>query len=167
MKRRRKKKTSHAQACLVPFSSVSPYQHFGCKFSCVCVCVCVCFVFFFLFTNYSSMQKGAKTGRSGIHLHSYWFVLLLLCFFSENREQDGISRGQKETERESFKQQNPWVSVPQGSVWLPCGCNVFVRPSPLITIMSLERSMRARFLCLCVLSASVFVNVQEIIPLQL
>ena len=100
------------------------------------------------------MQKGAKTGRSGIHLHSYWFVLLLLCFFSENREQDGISRGQKETERESFKQQNPWVSVPQGSVWLPCGCNVFVRPSPLITIMSLERSMRAGFVCSCVLSAS-------------
>lgn len=44
----------------------------------------------------------------------------------------------KKKQHESFKQQNPRVSIPQGSVWLPCGCNVFVRPSPLITIMSLE-----------------------------
>lgn len=105
---------------------------------------------FFVFTNYSGMQEGAEgKRRSGIHLHSYWFVLLLLSlfFFFRNREQDGISRGQKETEQKSFKQQNPWVSVPQGSVRLPCGCNVFVCPSPLITIMSLERSVMAEVVC--------------------
>lgn len=100
----------------------------------------------YVFTNYPGTRKGAKTWRSGINLHSYCFVPLLLFLLPfKTRKRDGISRGHKETEQESFMQQNLWVRFPQGFVWLPCGCNVFVHPSPPITIMSLERSVRVEF----------------------
>lgn len=92
--------------------------------------------------------------------HSSTFLLVQaspVLFFPQQHEQDGISGGQKETEQKSFKQLNLWVSVPQRSVCLPCGCGVFVHPSSLITIMSPQRSMRARFLCVLV-SLCVFVR---------
>lgn len=102
-----------------------------------------------LAARFYKLSRDTERGQNLEIWHSFTFLLVCasraLFFFLKNREQDGISRGQRETEQESFKQQNPWLSVPQGSVWLPCGCNVFVRPSPLITIMSLERSMRAGF----------------------
>lgn len=100
------------------------------------------------YESFPNRDRGPKLGDLAfIYILTGFGLLLLPLFFLENREQDGISRGQKETEQESLKQQNPWASFPQGTVWLPCGFNVFVRPSPLITIMSLERAMRAEFVC--------------------
>lgn len=91
--------------------------------------------------------------------HSFTFLLVraspVLFFSPQQHEQDGISGGQKETEQKSFEQLNLWVSIPQRSVCLPCGCSVFVHPSSLITIMSPQRSMRAGFLCVLVRSQSV------------
>lgn len=81
------------------------------------------------------------------------FAFLLVCAPPPSEyEQDGISLGQKETEQESLKQQNLSENIPQRSTCLPCGRDVFVRPSPLITIMSPDISVRAEFLCLCVFS---------------
>lgn len=104
----------------MPFSSLSPYQCLGHTFFLEIIPGC---------------KKGPKLGDLAfIYILTGWCLFFSLSHFKKTGK-DGISRGQKETEQDSLKQQNPWMSAPLGSVRLPCGCNVFVRPSPLITIM--------------------------------
>lgn len=83
----------------------------------------------------------AERGQYWEIWHSFTFLLVCtspaLFFLLQEERARWNSKGPKKKQHKSFKQQNPRVS-PKGSVWLPCGCNVFVRPSPLITIMSLE-----------------------------
>lgn len=112
---------------------LTPYQQLVCTF---------------LHIIQNHREKRSPTIRSLVFIYILAALLLSSFFSSSRREQDGISTGQKETEQEPFKLQNPGTSVPQGSVWLPCGCDVFVRPSPVITIMSLERCMRAELMCI-------------------
>lgn len=75
-----------------------------------------------ILTNDFRIQREAKAWISGIHLHSYWFVLSLLSFLFFFQE-DGISRGLKETEQESFKQKKTqaWSSHRD-----PYGCRAVV-----------------------------------------
>ena len=121
MKRRRKKKTSHAQACLVPFSSVSPYQHFGCKFSCVCVCVCVLFFFFFL-QIIPQCRKGPKLGDL-----AFIYILTGLCFscsaFFQRTESKMEFQGakKKQSGNRSSNKILEWASHRD-----PCGCRAVV-----------------------------------------
>lgn len=133
---RRKKKTNktiQAWACLEHFSSRSPYQCLDCTFLQII----------------PQCREGFETPRSGIHLHSYWFFSFpaLSLFFPFKRQSKMEFQGAKKKQsRTHSSNKNPWENVPQGSIWLPCGCNVFVRPSPLITIMSQEGRVRV---CSC------------------
>lgn len=96
-----------------------------------------------------------------IYIPTGWCLFYSL-FHVKKTGWDGISRGQKEIEQDLLKQRNPCVSVPLGSIRLPCGCNVFVRPSPLITIMFPEECS-----CLYVCKDMYECVCKSMIPLQL
>lgn len=76
-----------------------------------------------VFTNYSGMQKGAVTRRSGIHLHSYWFVLLLLSFFSSRTESKMEFQGAKKKQSRNLSSNKipEWASHRD-----PYGCRAVV-----------------------------------------
>lgn len=107
--------------------------------------------------------KGPK-GRSGIHLHSSWFRLLLFSSFPPTTRARWNFRGPKRNRVElgSSTQISGWVSVPQRSVCLSvcllCACIVFVLPSSLITIVSPKRSVRAGCLCFLSMRCNLFEN---------
>lgn len=75
-----------------------------------------------VFTNYSGTQRGAKTRRSGIHLHSYWFVLLLLSFFFLQEQRWNFKGAKKKQSRNRSSNRIPeWASHRD-----PYGCRAVV-----------------------------------------
>lgn len=112
----------------------SPYQRLGCTFL--------------------QIIPGPRKGPKLEDL-AFIYILTGLCFscsffpLQEQRARWNFKRPQRN--REGIVQATKsWSEHPAGIHRLPCGCNVFVRPSPLITIMSLERSMREEFMCVYV-----------------